>query len=101
MRTSILRSLQLESNDFRIEPEITAKVLRLGYRIYQVPISYMGRTYEEGKKIKSSDGIKAVFSLLRYRSWNGTPPQLAPIEPSEAERALNVIRQHSLAGVRF
>ncbi|MDZ4721453.1 MAG: glycosyltransferase family 2 protein [Roseiflexaceae bacterium] len=95
MRTSIFRSLNLESNDFRIEPEITAKVLRLGFKIYQVPISYMGRTYEEGKKIKSSDGIKAVFSLLRYRSWRGTPPTIPPIDPTDAERAMNIIRQRT------
>jgi glycosyltransferase involved in cell wall biosynthesis len=95
MRTPIFRSLNLESNDFRIEPEITAKVLRLGFKIYQVPISYMGRTYEEGKKIKSSDGIKAVFSLLRYRSWRGTPPKIHPIDPVDAERAMSSIRQRT------
>jgi glycosyltransferase involved in cell wall biosynthesis len=67
MRTDILRSLHLESNDFRLEPEITAKVLRKGYRIYEVPISYMGRTYEEGKKMKAIQGVYAILALLRYR----------------------------------
>lgn len=95
MRTDIMRSLDLRSNDFRIEPEITAKVLRLGYRIYQVPISYMGRTYEEGKKIKKIDGLKAVLTLLRYRSWRGTPPQLRPIDAAEAAAALEAIRMHT------
>lgn len=69
MRTDIMRSLNLESNDFRLEPEITAKVLRRGHRIYEVPVSYLGRTYEEGKKMKPSQGFYAVFALLRYRLW--------------------------------
>ncbi|HMQ33845.1 MAG TPA: glycosyltransferase family 2 protein [Chloroflexaceae bacterium] len=67
MRTEIIRSLNLESNDFRLEPEITAKVLRRGHRILEVPISYIGRTYEEGKKMKPSQGVYAIFALLRYR----------------------------------
>jgi glycosyltransferase involved in cell wall biosynthesis len=69
MRADILRSLQLESNDFRLEPEITAKVLRRRHRIYEVPVSYMGRTYEEGKKMKPIQGLYAIFALLRYRLW--------------------------------
>jgi glycosyltransferase involved in cell wall biosynthesis len=69
MRTDIMRSLNLESNDFRLEPEITAKVLRKGYRIYEVPVSYLGRTYEEGKKMRPSQGFYAIFALLRYRFW--------------------------------
>jgi glycosyltransferase involved in cell wall biosynthesis len=69
MRTDIMRSLDLESNDFRIEPEITAKVLRQGHRIYEVPVSYLGRTYEEGKKMKPSQGFYAIAALLRYRLW--------------------------------
>lgn len=67
MRTEIIRSLQLESNDFRLEPEITAKVLRRGHRIYEVPVSYLGRTYEEGKKMKPSQGFYAIAALLKYR----------------------------------
>lgn len=67
MRTDIMRSLNLESNDFRIEPEITAKILRRGYRIYEVPVSYLGRTYEEGKKMKPSQGFYAIAALLWYR----------------------------------
>ncbi|MDW8234822.1 MAG: glycosyltransferase family 2 protein [Roseiflexaceae bacterium] len=69
VRTDILRSLQLESNDFRIEPEIAAKVLRRGYRIYEVPVSYLGRTYEEGKKMKPIQGFYAIFALVKYRFW--------------------------------
>lgn len=69
MRTEIMRSLKLESNDFRLEPEITAKVLLRGHRIYEVPVSYIGRTYEEGKKMHPSQGLYAILALLRYRLW--------------------------------
>ena len=91
-----MRSLQLQSNDFRIEPEIAAKVLRLGYRIYEVPISYMGRTYEEGKKIKKSDGLKAIGTLLTCLSWRGTAPQIKPITPEVATVALTAMREHAM-----
>jgi glycosyltransferase involved in cell wall biosynthesis len=67
MRTEIIRGLNLESNDFRLEPEITAKVLRRGHRIYEVPVSYLGRTYEEGKKMKPSQGFYAILALFKYR----------------------------------
>lgn len=69
MRTDIMRDLRLESNDFRVEPEIVAKVLKRGHRIYEVPVSYLGRTYEEGKKMKPSQGFYAILALLRYRFW--------------------------------
>ena len=69
MRTDIMRSLNLESNDFRLEPEITAKVLRQGHRIYEVPVSYLGRTYAEGKKMKPSQGFYAIAALFKYRLW--------------------------------
>ncbi len=72
MRADIMRSLQLESNDFRLEPEITSKVLLQKHRIYEVPVSYMGRTYEEGKKMKPTQGLYAILALLRYRFfWQG------------------------------
>jgi glycosyltransferase involved in cell wall biosynthesis len=95
MRTDVMRSLQLQSRDFRIESEITAKILRLGYRIYEVPISYMGRTYEEGKKIKKIDGLKAIGTLLRYRTWHGTAPQFDPIDPASARLALEAVCDHA------
>jgi glycosyltransferase involved in cell wall biosynthesis len=69
MRTEIMRDLRLESNDFRLEPEIVSKVLKRGHRIYEVPVSYLGRTYEEGKKMKPSQGFYAILALLRYRFW--------------------------------
>ena len=66
MRTDIMRSLNLQSRDFRLEPEIAAKVLRQGHRIFEVPISYFGRTYEEGKKIGWKDGVAAFWHIVRY-----------------------------------
>jgi glycosyltransferase involved in cell wall biosynthesis len=68
-RGDLVRGLDLVSDDFRIEPELTAKILRLGHgmRLYEVPISYYGRSYAEGKKITWRDGFGAVWALLRYR----------------------------------
>jgi glycosyltransferase involved in cell wall biosynthesis len=67
MRTDVLRSMNLKSNGFGIEPELTAKVFKRRYRVYEVPISYDGRGYEEGKKITWKDGIVALWVLLKYR----------------------------------
>jgi glycosyltransferase involved in cell wall biosynthesis len=66
-RTDVLRSLKLTENHFGIEPEITAQVCKAKLRIYEIPIAYYGRTYEEGKNITWRDGFKAVFVLLRIR----------------------------------
>ena len=66
-RAEVLRSLDLREDDFAIEPEITGKVCRLGLRIYELPISYYGRTYEEGKNITWRDGFRAIWVLLRVR----------------------------------
>jgi hypothetical protein len=66
-RTDVLRSLALRSDDFAIEPEITAKVCKRKLRIYELPIAYYGRTYAEGKKITWRDGVKAVTVLVRVR----------------------------------
>jgi glycosyltransferase involved in cell wall biosynthesis/protein-L-isoaspartate O-methyltransferase len=65
-RTDVLKRLHLVSNRFGIEPEVTAKVARLGCRIYEVPISYRGREYWEGKKISWRDGVAAVWTILKY-----------------------------------
>ena len=67
MRIEVLRSFTLESNGFGIEPEMTAKIFKRGYRVYEVPITYDGRGYEEGKKITWRDGIVALWVLLKYR----------------------------------
>jgi glycosyltransferase involved in cell wall biosynthesis len=67
-RGDLIRSIELVSDDFGFEPEVTAKLLRRGdIRLYEVPISYYGRTYEEGKKITWRDGIRAVIALVRFR----------------------------------
>ena len=66
-RTDVLRSLDLQSDDFGIEPEITAKVCKRKLRIYELPVAYYGRTYEEGKKITWRDGFKAIRVLFEVR----------------------------------
>jgi glycosyltransferase involved in cell wall biosynthesis len=66
-RADVLRSLDLQQNDFGIEPEITAKVCKRKLRIYELPVSYYGRTYDEGKKITWRDGFKAVKVLFAVR----------------------------------
>ena len=67
MRVEVLRSMALRSDSFGIEPELTAKIFKRGYRVYEVPITYDGRGYEEGKKITWRDGIVALWTLLKYR----------------------------------
>ncbi len=67
MRTEVLRSFTLESNGFGIEPEMTAKIFKRRYRVYEVPITYDGRGYDEGKKITWRDGLVALWVLLKYR----------------------------------
>ena len=67
-RGDLIRSIELVSDDFGFEPEVTAKILRRkDVRLYEVPISYYGRTYEEGKKITWRDGFRAVATLVRFR----------------------------------
>ena len=85
MRTSLLRRLGLRGDRFDVEPEITGRVLRLGYRIYEVPIDYAARTRAQGKKLTWRDGVMALFVLLRIRlstdqSLFGSP------DPYHAER---------------
>lgn len=65
-RSEVLQGMNLRSNRFDIEPEITAKVAKKKWRIYEVPISYAGRSYDEGKKITWRDGFSALYSILRY-----------------------------------
>ncbi len=67
MRTSVVRSMTLRSNGFGIEPELTAKIFRRRYRVYEVPITYDGRGYDEGKKITWRDGVVALWVLIRFR----------------------------------
>ncbi len=66
----VVRRLRLRSDRFGFEPEVTARVSRLGVRIYEVPISYHGRTYAEGKKIGWRDGVSAIWTILRSNLWD-------------------------------
>jgi len=65
-RREVFNHISIESDRFGFEPEITSKVAKKGFRIYEVPISYSGRGYQEGKKITWKDGIKAIFTVLKY-----------------------------------
>ncbi len=67
MRTEVLRSMSLQSDGFGIEPELTAKIFKRGYRVYELPITYDGRGYDEGKKITWRDGVVALWVLVKYR----------------------------------
>ena len=66
MRVDVLRSMTLRSNGFGIEPELTAKIFKRGYRVYEVPITYDGRGYEDGKKIEFLDGVMALWYIGYY-----------------------------------
>lgn len=69
-RAEVLKSIRLESNRFGFEPEVTLKLAKKGYRFYEVPISYHGRTYQEGKKITWKDGVSALYYMFRFRFKN-------------------------------
>ncbi|MDD3435774.1 MAG: glycosyltransferase family 2 protein [Candidatus Gastranaerophilales bacterium] len=66
-KTEFIKGIEIKSNRFDFEPEITAKVLKRGARLYELPISYYGREYEEGKKITWKDGIHAIWALVKFR----------------------------------
>lgn len=66
-KREVIESIKIKENRFGFEPEITAKIARKKYRIYEVGISYYGRTYEEGKKIGWKDGIRAIYCIIKYR----------------------------------
>lgn len=72
VRTDLLKSVYLVSDRFGIEPELTAKLARLGARIYEVPIGYHGRTYDEGKKVTWRDGVAALWHIVRFNLVPGT-----------------------------
>ena len=70
-KSEIVKSVSLKENRFGFEPEVTAKVSRIpNVRIYEVGISYYGRTYEEGKKINYKDGFRAIYCILKYNIWS-------------------------------
>jgi glycosyltransferase involved in cell wall biosynthesis len=84
----VANRLDLQSKDFGIEPEITCKVARMRARVYEVPISYHGRTYEEGKKIGLKDAFKAIWVLIKYCRWEA---------PSDDVGAITLRRMASLS----
>ncbi len=73
MPRSVALSLDLESRGFEMEAEITAKLLRSGCRIYEVPVEYTARSRAEGKKLTAADGVRALVTLARYRRWRARP----------------------------
>ena len=66
-RSDVIKSIEIKSNKFDIEPEITAKILKRGIRIKEIPISYTPRSVKEGKKIGWRDGLKAIYTLVYWR----------------------------------
>jgi len=70
-RREVIQKVHLEESRFGVEPEITAKVARLNLRIYEVSISYRGRTYQEGKKVGWRDGVRAIWCILKYNFFSG------------------------------
>jgi glycosyltransferase involved in cell wall biosynthesis len=69
-KAEVLKGITIRSNRFGVEPELTAKVAKNRFRIYEVPISYHGRDYAQGKKITWRDGIAAIFHIIRFRFWD-------------------------------
>jgi hypothetical protein len=65
-KASLIKSIQIEEDRFGVEPEIIAKLARAGCRIYEVGISYSGRTYREGKKVNWKDGMRAIYAIVKY-----------------------------------
>ena len=65
-KQEVIKSIKIEEDRFGFEPEITAKIAKKGYRIYEVGISYYGRSYKEGKKIGWKDGFRAIYSIIKY-----------------------------------
>jgi hypothetical protein len=88
-RREIIQAIPIEENRFGFEPEITVKVAKRRLRIYEVGISYWGRTYEEGKKIGWKDGIRALWCLLKYSI---TEPVVALKTAASEEQSLEKLR---------
>ncbi|MCB9833751.1 MAG: glycosyltransferase family 2 protein [Planctomycetes bacterium] len=84
-RREVIQAFEIESKRFAVEPELTQKVAKLGVKIHEVPVSYHGRGYSEGKKIGFSDAIEAVGAILRFKlSWR--PPRDFRLDPFPARR---------------
>ena len=91
-RREVIQSIKLRSDRFGFEPEVTAKVARRGYRIYEVPISYYGRDYWEGKKINWKDGVSAIWTILKFGLFvdvKSEPPTYKTIRRLDSLRRYN------------
>ena len=84
LRREVVNTIDVEENRFGFEPEITAKIAKGKWRIYEMPISYFGRTYEEGKKIGWRDGMRAIVCIMKYNLFRGPHPD----SPAGARRKL-------------
>ena len=79
-RREVIQSIEIEESRFGFEPEITAKVAARGCRIYEVGISYYGRTYDEGKKIGWRDGVRAIYAIIKYNLLRSCPKKFVAPE---------------------
>jgi glycosyltransferase involved in cell wall biosynthesis len=93
IRTDLLRSLPLRTRRFGIEPELTARLAQARARIYEVPVSYSGRTYAEGKKIGWRDGIVAFWHIVRSNLLPPRPPVYSPPTRRDARDAVEAVEQ--------
>ena len=84
LRREVVNTIDVEENRFGFEPEITAKIAKGKWRIYEMPISYFGRTYEEGKKIGWRDGMRAIVCIMKYNLFRGPHPD----SPAGTQRKL-------------
>jgi glycosyltransferase involved in cell wall biosynthesis len=98
VRTDLMRSLPMSSDRFGFEPELTARLAQSKARIYEVPISYSGRTYAEGKKIGWRDGVAALWHIVRFNFFAGTAPRYRSSEPPVIVAARNPVFIPSHAG---
>jgi len=96
-RREVIQSIPIEEDRFGFEPEITAKVARGRYRVYEVPISYHGRTYEEGKKIGWKDAVRALYAILKYALRR---PRPRPLPAQEAPPRLAGTTAEARAGAQ-
>ena len=83
-RADVAKRIEIESDRFNVEPEFTAKVAKMRCRVYEVPISYFGRDYAEGKKIGWRDGFQAIWSIIRFNLFSRGPEPLPRKRPPHA-----------------
>ena len=95
-RREVIQSINLKSNRFGIEPEITAKVARRGYRIFEVPISYYGRDYWEGKKINWKDGFSAIWTIFSYGLFDDPSNEPADVQDAAPPRLAEALQPMDL-----